>query len=208
MPSLGLQKVRLETARLGGLVLLIARRGSMFAIRGRPSELQAVRNDGTEIGRLASTILQYIGKVSEDQHTAENSQEIIRLIEIVNDLEGISDVVSTNLLATGQQRLAERVDLASLRDESTSKFAAFITGMLEETVASLGDASTTKPLPVAATKAEMDRLATAARNSVLDRIKLADVQDVLRFRLANDLIAQFRRIGRLCLRIAENAQPA
>ena len=208
VPSLGLQNVRLETARLGGLVLQIARRGSVFAIRGKPSELETVRNDGTEIGRLASTILQYIGKVSEDQHTAEDSREIIRLIEIVNDLEGISDVVSTNLLATGQQRLVERVDLASLRDESTSKFAAFITGMLEETVASLGDANTAKPLPVAATKAEMDRLATAARNSVLDRIKLADVQDVLRFRLANDLIEQFKRIGRLSLRIAENAQHA
>ena len=207
-PSLSLQKVRLETARLGGLVLQLARRGSVFAIRGKPSELETVRNDGTEIGRLASTILQYIGKVSEDQHTAEDSREIIRLIEIVNDLEGISDVVSTNLLATGQQRLVERVDLASLRDESTSKFAAFITGMLEETVASLGDANTAKPLPVAATKAEMDRLATAARNSVLDRIKLADVQDVLRFRLANDLIEQFKRIGRLSLRIAENAQHA
>ena len=72
----------------------------------------------------------------------------------------------------------------------------------------LGDADPAQSLPVAATKAEMERLATAARNSVLDRIKLADIQDVFRFRLANDLIAQIRRIGRLSLRIAENAQHA
>jgi len=34
------------------------------------------------------------------------------------------------------------------------------------------------------------------------------VQDVRRFRLANDLIEQLRQIGRLSLRIAANAQPA
>src|SRR5215472_8381015 len=207
-PSLGLQKVRLETARLGELVLQLARRGPGVAIKGRPPDLETLRSDGTEIGRLASAILQYIGKLSEDEHTAEDSQQIIKLIEIVNDLETIGDVAATNLLATGQQRLAERVDLASLRDESTSKFGAFIIQKLKETVAMLGDADPAESLPVAATKAEMERLATAARNSVLDRIKLADIQDVFRFRLANDLIAQIRRIGRLSLRIAENAQHA
>jgi phosphate:Na+ symporter len=207
-PSLGLQKARLETARLGELVLQLVRRGSVVAIQGKPSDFETIRNDGAEIGRLASAILQYLGRLSEEEHTAEDSREIIKLVEIVNDLESIGDVAATNLLATGQQRLAERVDLASLRDESTLRFAAFITENLESTVAILRDANTARPLPIAATKAEMERLAVAARNSVLERLKLADVQDVLRFRLANDLIEQFRRVGRLSLRIAENAQQA
>jgi len=207
-PSLGLQKARLETAHLGELVLQLARRGPVVAVEGKPPDLETLRNDGTEIGRLASAILQYLGKLSEAEHTAEDSAEIIKLIETVNDLESISDVASTNLLATGQQRLAEQVDLASLRDESTSRFAAFITEMLEETVAMFGDVDNAKAVPVAARKAEMDGLVIAARKSVLDRVKLAAVQDVVRFRLANDLIEQLRRIGRLSLRIARNAQHA
>ena len=207
-PSLGLQKARLETAHLGELVLQLARRGPVVAVEGKPPDLETLRNDGTEIGRLASAILQYLGKLSEAEHTAEDSAEIIKLIETVNDLESISDVASTNLLATGQQRLAEQADLASLRDESTSRFAAFITEMLEETVAMFGDVDNAKAVPVAARKAEMDGLVIAARKSVLDRVKLAAVQDVVRFRLANDLIEQLRRIGRLSLRIARNAQHA
>ena len=207
-PSLGLQKARLETAHLGELVLQLARRGPVVAVEGKPPDLETLRNDGTEIGRLASAILQYLGKLSEAEHTAEDSAEIIKLIETVNDLESISDVASTNLLATGQQRLAEQADLASLRDESTSRFAAFITEMLEETVAMFGDVDNAKAVPVAARKAEMDGLVIAARKSVLDRVKLAAVQDVVRFRLANDLIEQLRRIGRLSLRIARNAPQA
>src|SRR6516162_2292890 len=207
-PSLGLQKARLETAHLGELVLQLARRGPVVAVEGKPPDLETLRNDGTEIGRLASAILQYLGKLSEAEHTAEDSAEIIKLIETVNDLESISDVASTNLLATGQQRLAEQADLASLRDESTSRFAAFITEMLEETVAMFGDVDNAKAVPVAARKAEMDGLVIAARKSVLDSVKLAAVQDVVRFRRANDLIEQLRRIGRLSLRIARNAQHA
>src|SRR5215472_10215914 len=207
-PSLGLQSARLETARLGELVLQLARRGLLAAIEGKPRDLEMARNDGAEIGRLASAILQYIGKLSEAEHTAEDSREVIKLIETVNRLESISDVVSVNLVATGQERLTERVDLASLRDESTSRFAGFVTETLQETVSSLGDANTANLAPLAAKKAEMKNLAIAARKSVFDRLKLADVQDVLRFRLADDLIDQLKQIGRLSLRITKKAQRA
>jgi phosphate:Na+ symporter len=207
-PALGLQAARREAAHLGELVLEVARRGPTVAIEGTPPDLETLRDDSKEIVRLASAILQYIGKLSEREHTAEDTGEIIKLIETVNDLEGISDVVSTNLLATGQQRLLERVDLASLRDESTSRFAAFITGKLAETIATLGDATPEKSLSPAQVKADMETLTLAARKSVLEQVKLADQQDVLRFRLANDLIQQLRQIGRLSLRIAERAQHA
>jgi phosphate:Na+ symporter len=205
-PALGLQKAHLELARLGELVLQIARRGSVVAIEGTSPDLEKLRNDSAEIGRLASAILQYVGNLSEDEHSAKESREIINLIENVNNLEGIADVVSTNLIATAQQRLTERVDLVSLRDESTSRFVAFVLGKLEETVATLADADRAKALPIAATKAEMDGLASAARKSVLERLKLADVQDVLRFRLANDLVERSSQIGRLSLRIVANNQ--
>jgi phosphate:Na+ symporter len=205
-PSLGLQRVRLETAHLGELAVQLARRGPMVAIEGKPPDLETLRKDRMEIGRLASAIFQYIGKLSKVEHTEEDSSEMIDLIETVNDLESISEVVSMSRIATGERRLAERLDLTSLRDESTSRFANFIAEKLEATVAMLGDVNTHQPVLVAPTKAEMESLAIAARKSVLDRAQLADEQDVLRFRLANDLIEELRQIGRLSLRIAQNAQ--
>jgi phosphate:Na+ symporter len=201
-----LQKARLELVRLGELVLQMTRRGLAAAIEGKADELEAVRNEGTEIGRLPSAILQYIGRLSEGEHSAEESREIIGLIEDVNNLGGIVDVVSTNLVATGRQRSAEHVDLLSLRDENTSRFSRFVIERLEAIVAALGDTNTRQPMPFAAWKTEMDSLAAAARRSVFERIRLANVKDILRFRLANDLIEQLRQIGRLSLRIAENVQ--
>jgi phosphate:Na+ symporter len=134
-PSLGLQRARLETARLGALVLQVARRGPLVAIEGTPPDLEALHTRGAEIGRLASAILQYIGKLSELEHTAEDSREMIKLVETVNDLESISDVLSKTLISTGEQSLADGVDLASLREESTARFAAFTFETLQKTVA-------------------------------------------------------------------------
>jgi phosphate:Na+ symporter len=205
-PALGLEKVRMETARLGALVLYMARRGPTVAIEGSSADFAALRGEAAEIGRLASAILQYAGKLSAVDHTTEDSRELIKLIETVNDLETIGEVVSVNLLGTGQQRMAEQVDLASLRDESTSRLAEFVAARLESAVGALADAKPNPPATVEAAKVELGSLAIAARKSVLDRVKLADVKDVLRFRLANDLIEQVRQIGRLSLRIAENAQ--
>ena len=205
-PSLGLQKARLETARLGELVLQLTRRGLVAAIQGKPDDLEMVRHDGAEISRLAAAILQYIGKLSAAEPGAEDGRQIVKLIGTVNILESISDVVAVNLTATGQERLEERVDLASLRDESTSRFVSFVTDTLQDTVAGLGEANTADLEPAAGRKAEMKSRAAEARKSVFERLKLADVQDVSRFRLADDLIEQLRQIGRLSLRIAKNAQ--
>lgn len=62
--------------------------------------------------------------------------------------------------------------------------------------------------PVASAKAELESLASAARMSVLDKVRLADTGEVLRFRLANDLIEQLGQIARLALRVNERAQLA
>jgi len=207
-PALGLQKVRLEVARLGELLLQMTHRAIRAATAGDAAALEAVRSDGAEIDRLGSAILQYLGKLSEVEHTTDDSQQLIALIETVNNLESIVDVVSTNLVTTGQQRLAERVDLVSLRDESTARFANYVTDTLAAAVAGLSNVGGKGPQPFTATKAEMQSLTSAARTSVFEKVDLADVKDVLRYRLANDLIEQLRHIGRLSLRIAKNLRRA
>jgi phosphate:Na+ symporter len=202
-PALGLQRARLEVGRLGELVLNMARRGPSVAIEGTQTDFEALRAENIEVGRLGSAILLYVGKLSAVEHT--ESREMIELIQTVVNLENISEVVSTNLLATGQQRLADRVDLVSLRDPSIAPLADFVTEKLHATIVMLGNTHPAKSVQVSEAKAEMDSLTIAARKNVLDRVNLAEERDVLRFRLANDLIVQLRQIGRLTLRIAEDA---
>jgi len=208
-PALGLLKVRLEVARLGELVLAMTRRGPTVAIEGKPHEIEALRSEGAEIDRLASAILHYIGRLSETEHGDEQSRSLIALTETVNYLEAIGDLIAANMVATGQQRLVDGVDLARLRDEGTLQLGRTVIGILARVVATLGEgAEAAAPVPITEVKAELEQKAAAARRHVLEQVKLAREADVLSFRLANDLIEQFRQVGRLSLRIAESAPPA
>lgn len=133
---------------------------------------------------------------------------MLDLAQTATSLEGVSDIVATNLVSVTQQRLKEGVDLARLRDENTSRFADAVIRNLEHAVETMRQPG---PRPgetsrAVATKAEIEALAAAARQSVLDKLQLANKADVLGFRLATDMIEQFTQIARFSGTIARTQE--
>ena len=105
-----------------------------------------------------------------------------------------------------QQRLKEGIDLARLRDENTSRFAEAVIRNLEHAVETISQPGPGETSRVVATKAEIEALAAAARQSVLDKLQLANKADVLGFRLATDMIEQFTQIARFSRTIARTQE--
>jgi phosphate:Na+ symporter len=208
VPSLGLQRIRLELTRLGEQVLEIVRRGSNVAINGQIGDISGLMDQGREIERLASAILHYIGRLSQAEHSSKESERMLDLAQTATSLEGVSDIVATNLVSVTQQRLKEGVDLARLRDENTSRFADAVIRNLEHAVETMRQPGSRpgETSRAVATKAEIEALAAAARQSVLDKLQLANKADVLGFRLATDMIEQFTQIARFSGTIARTQE--
>src|SRR5258708_1678601 len=116
---------------------------------------------------------------------------MLDLAQTATSLEGVSDIVVTNLVSVTQRRVKEGIDLARLRDENTSRFAEAVIRNLEHAVETISQTGPGETSQVIATKAEIEALAAAARQSVLDKLQLANKADVLGFRLATDMIEQF-----------------
>ncbi len=131
---------------------------------------------------------------------------MVDLAQIASSLEGINDVVTTNLASVTQQRLAEGIDLARLRDENTSRFIDAVIRNLEQAVRTISHPSLPETSQVIDAKAEIEALAAAARQSVLDKLQLADKADVLGFRLATDMIERFTQIARFSRTIAKTTK--
>jgi phosphate:Na+ symporter len=205
-PSLGLQRVCLELARLGQQVLKIVRRGSIVVVNGRIEDISDLLDQGKESERLTSAILHYIGRLSQVEHSEKESRQMMDLVQIATSLEGIDDVVTTNLVSVSQQRLAEGIDLSRLQDENTTRFADAVIGNLEQAIETIGQPSADKASEVVAAKTEIEMLAAAARQSVLDKLRLGGQADVLNFRLATDLIEQFKQVARFSRAIAKAAE--
>ena len=205
-PSLALERMRLELARAGDMVVELVRRGPTAAVDGRPEEINAILQQSGEIDHLTGAMLVYLGRVSQVPHSEAEGDAMLELMEIVSNLESISEIVSTNFVALGQQRITDGIELANLRDDRTGRLCSAVAGNLAAAVHAIR-----RPYPgiaaaVAVGKSEIEAMGAAARQSVLDRLQITNKADVLRFRLANDMIEQFKQIARFTSRIAETAR--
>ena len=148
---------------------------------GGAPDLEALVSRDNQIDQLESSILIYIGKLSQLEHTDDQGREMISLARIASTLEVLSDVVTTNLAALGHQRLAGGIDLARFKDERTSEFANAVIRNLEQAIAGIGQAEPIQAEQVLAAKKPIQELAESARQSLLDKLQLSERKDVTSF---------------------------
>jgi Na+/phosphate symporter len=176
------------------------------AVEGGKQDLDALVSRDNQIDRLESSILIYLGKLSQLEQTEVQGREMISLGQIANTLEALSDVVTTNLVALGHQRLTEGIDLAQLKDERTSEFADAVIRNFEESIAAVDQANGSQAAKVLAAKGSIQELAELARQSVLAKLQLSEKKDVASFSLATDMIEQFKQIAHLAWQIARTVE--
>jgi phosphate:Na+ symporter len=204
IPSVGLQRVSLELTRLGQLVLALVRRSPAAVVDGRLEDLQTLLREDEEVDRLEAAILVYIGRLSQGEHTQEDGQQMVGLAQTANNLESVSDIVTTKLVSLGQQRIAEGIDLARLRDETTSLFVGAVMRNLEQAIQTIDQPNASDMAEVIAAKREIEDLAAATRKSLMEKLQLADKKDVQTFRIATDMIEQCKQIAYFARRIVRD----
>jgi phosphate:Na+ symporter len=206
VPSVGLQRVRIELMRLGKEVLKIVRRGTQMVSNGTIEEINLLLDHDKETDRLASEILHYIGHLSQVEHSEDEGQQMVGFTQVASNLESISGIVGTNLVSASQQRLMHQIDLTRLRDPATTQFTDAVMRNLEQAIRTIDEAGASEASEVIAAKGEIEKLASAARQVVLAKLQLADKADVQTFRLAMDLIEHGRQIAQFARAIAKTAE--
>ncbi|HEY2024054.1 Na/Pi cotransporter family protein [Paraburkholderia sp.] len=206
VPSLGLQRVRIELTRLGAQVLDIVQSGSQMVSNGTMEEINLLLDQDKEAGRLAGEILHYIGRLSQQQHSEDEAQQMVGLTQVASNLESISGIVRTTLMTVGQQRLTQQIDLVRLRDAATLQFTDAVMRNLAQAIRTVEQPDPAEVAKVIDEKPAIDKLAMTARQVVLAKLQLADKADVVTFRLAMDVIEQGRQITQIARAIAKNIE--
>jgi phosphate:Na+ symporter len=197
--SIGIQRVRLETTRLGNEVVEIVQVGTRVVATGSIEEINALLDRDKEVDELTARILQYIGELSQDDHSEEDGVQMIGLTQVVTNLENISDIIGANLMSVSQQRLTQHIELTRLSEVAHSRFAAVVIQTLAQAVEMIGDDETefSDASEVVGTKPEIKALVNQARQSILGNLQLAQKSDVVDYQLSVDMIEQYRQISRL-----------
>ena len=202
VPSLGLQRVCLELARLGDLVLAMFRSAQTEGVSGRQQDLQNLLVQGDKIDRLQAAILIYIGRLSEVEQTDGESRQMADFAQTAGNLEIIGDL-TTNLISLGQQRLAEMIDTGQLGGKSTPQFVDTVARNLEQAVQTIRQPDAGTAEQAVAAKKGIEESAAAARDRFFERLNLADKKEMLSFRIATAMIEQFKQVANFARRIAE-----
>ena len=73
---------------------------------GPAEALSAVEEQDDEVDELHGQIIEYLGRVSRRSLSGASTDELIDLMEATNNLEAIGDLIETNLISLGRDRLA------------------------------------------------------------------------------------------------------
>lgn len=197
MPALAITRVQLELVSLGKQVEHLVQRGLALVVEGHAQALATLTDDDKAADNLSTSILTYVGQLSDAVHTDDEGRQLVDLARIATCLDAIREVATTSMLALSQRRLAQGTDTASLRSDETAQFAATVIDHLEHAVQTVAHPDADAVSRIVDAKPVIEAQADAARQHIMSVLQLRSQEDAVNFRLANDMIEQFNEVARL-----------
>lgn len=104
-PSFALGAVRHEIGHMGNRIEEMLESILPAILSGDRETLSAAAAMDDEVDALQVHVVTYLGKISQKTLSEHQTHELLGLIEVANDLENIGDVIETDLVRFGNQRI-------------------------------------------------------------------------------------------------------
>jgi phosphate:Na+ symporter len=193
-PSLALDRVRLEILELGERVMDMLDAILPAVLTGRTEELMAIQAMDDGVDALHAATVTYLGKVSQEKLTAEETDELINLMEAVNSLENIGDVIETNLVTLGLHRLENGVTVSRSTAEMLARFHASIRRAFDASLQAATQRSREAAAAVRQMKAEINEQSDLARRHQAARLVADEPDRIAAYALETDVLQNLQRI--------------
>ncbi len=130
VPAIAIDAVRLEILRLGELVRDMLAEAIPAVTTGSPLDIDRLRVMDRPVDLLHREIIGYMRQISVGSLPADQSDLLMGLIKICNDLEHLGDLVATGMVTSARKRINENVVISPTT-------AAVIAGLHREVVEAL-----------------------------------------------------------------------
>jgi phosphate:Na+ symporter len=208
VPSVALQQVRLELGRIGAITLGMLQDVAPALASRDMTRLEEIARRDDEVDILEAAILVYLGKIRKGMLTEQENSEFQGLMTATNDIEGLADVIETDMVALA--RKADTVKSAS-SDETRELIAALystVTRSVELAVQAIRDNDQRAAESVLMLKGKIQQQSEQLIGRKASRLSAEDPDYLNLVRLQMSFVDQLRRIYTLAKRIARVALPA
>jgi phosphate:Na+ symporter len=202
-PSLALEVIRLEVAKLGTMAVGIVHSAFDKIIRGKEPDLAKIESTEVRMEQLQANLVTYIGRLSKESLTEEQHLELQDYLAVANYIDNITGMIETNLLAVGRKRLKAGMEISQHTEKLIIDFHKKVAESVELAIRALVDNNPSLALQVIDAKKEINRLATEVENHLTRRLAADEPGRFVAFRLESKLMEYLRRMYYFAKRIAK-----
>lgn len=193
-PSLALDGARREIIRLGGRVREMVAVILPAVLAGTEESLAGVGAMDDDVDELHGHIISFLGEVSISRLSDREAAQLIALMETANAFEAIGDIIETNLVTLGHDRIERFVVVSELTTELINRYHRAVLDGLDATLAALEEQSEETARQVVDMKRDLNEIAAEAQDHVNRRLVAADPNRLASYRTEVDIMENLRRI--------------
>jgi len=201
-PSLAVDRARLEILNMGERVRGMLTRILPAVFAGEKEDLLAIRAMDEAVDALHGRIIVYLGQLSRAGLREDEAKRLVSLMEAANDLEKIGDVIETNLVTLGLQRLEDGVRVSDATQEVLEGFHKTIQKALELALQAVGQDNTEAANAVVAMKEAVNALADSATLHEARRLVADEPRRLEAYALEVDILKNQKRVYYFAKRMA------
>ena len=201
-PPLALDRARREIGRLGELVDRMLESALPAVVSGTKAQLDALQETDADVDILHGHIVEYLGQIGVGKLSGEESSEVLTLLQAANHLEQIGDIIETNLVKIGSQRIEEGVVVSEPTQAVIQHYHQEVARALKTAVQAVSEGDQEAALTVKAMKQDMAELAEKTARYEVGRLVVNEPNRLHTFTREMEMVENLSRIYRLCRKIA------
>jgi len=206
-PSLALDRVRLEIGNMGKRINIMTERILPAVISGNLQSLQGIARLDDEVDILHGHIITYLGDISKQQQTGEQTRTLVGLMAAVNDLENIGDIIETDFVHLGKQRLEQNIRVSETTREVLNKLHRAVVEATSMAITAVRENDQQAAMDVIGIKKDINLLTDSAAQHEAMRLIANEPGRLAAYTLEIDIIERLKRIYYFSKRMAKSVVP-
>lgn len=213
VPAIALDAARLEILHLGHLVHDLVAAAIPTVTTGSPVQIDRLRVMDRPVDLLHREIVDYLRQISLGSLPSQQSDLLLALFRIANDLEHIGDLVSVSLVTSARKRMDENVVISPATAAVIAELHSEVLEALGGALAALENQDSEAAEEVRARKAGFTRLIERIASHEVDRLRAAAprrlhtyTREIELTETLDDMFKIVRRIARTELKVFAGAQ--
>jgi phosphate:Na+ symporter len=202
-PAIALDAARMEIVRMAGHVIPMVKQATPAVLSGSPADLDHIEVLDKEIDILHGAIVRYLGKVSRESLTPRETESLHDYLAAATIYENIGDVVETDLVHVGRQRLQGDVRVSPKTEAMLASLAEKVIWALKIATDAVDRRDPSMAMQVIDAKEDVNRIADEMSGRLVQRLIAEDPHRTLTYHIESQLIEHFKRIYYFAKRIAK-----